>query len=284
MPETGKSGSEAVRLFPGTLPGEPSAFPADEIHRYLELPEPPEDTPHVLLNAVSSVDGRVAVNGRSGGIGSAVDRATMRNLRSHVDAVMIGAGSLRAERMDLRVPEYLENLRLQRGLEAQPTGIILSRSGNVPLDNLPIPTVRDYNSAVSDKERGQRILVLINADNTEPRHNLTNTIGNWSIDSIETNTSHMGDLLSYLRRDFGVKRLLLEGGPSLNHDLISGGLLDELFITLSPKLLAGRPDLSPSLLSGLELKEYSEQDKRLNLLSVHISGSELFLRYSTESK
>ena len=59
------------------------------------------ERPYVILNMVSSLDGRTAIEGKAAGIGSTTDRKTMRTLRSKVDAVMIGAGTLRAEKLSL---------------------------------------------------------------------------------------------------------------------------------------------------------------------------------------
>ena len=104
---------------------------------------------------------------------------------------------------------------------------------------------------------------------------------NWPVDYEETVTDDLRGLLSLLRSKFKIKRLLVEGGPTVNHALISGGLIDELFITLSPKLLAGDPAASPALLSGPKLTEHPRDSRSLNLLSAHAAGSEMFLRYST---
>src|SRR4051812_11096431 len=68
-----------------------------------DLPEPPAERPYVLLNMVSSVDGKAALHGGAAGIGSALDHRLMRAIRAAVDAVMNGAATLRAERVDPRV-------------------------------------------------------------------------------------------------------------------------------------------------------------------------------------
>lgn len=244
--------ANAVRLYPRTLStdptGNPFELPADEVYRNLELPDPPENRPQVLINAVSSIDGRVAAGGKSAGIGSPADRATMRNLRSHVDAVLIGAGSLRAEKMDLSVPEDLEPLRLKRNLTRQPTAIILSNSADLTLKN------------------------LVNTPNQEI-HTLGTQQGNQG-KTIE-------ELLRHLRHNLGIERLLIEGGPRVNHAIISAGCLDELFLTLAPVLLAGEASTAPTLLTGQELKDPVGIQNPLKLSSTYLAGNEIFLHYST---
>jgi riboflavin biosynthesis pyrimidine reductase len=86
--------------------------------------------------------------------------------------------------------------------------------------------------------------------------------------------------MSLLRSGFGVRTLLCEGGPRLSWELLAAGLLDELFITLGPKLVSGnlagattRPSLP--MLSGAEL----DPPPKLELISVLEAGSYLFSRY-----
>lgn len=86
--------------------------------------------------------------------------------------------------------------------------------------------------------------------------------------------------MSLLKQRHAVRILLVEGGPSLNHALITEGLVDELFLTLSPKLLGGKGEGSGPLtiLEGLALDP--DETAQLNPISIHLSGRELFLRYS----
>jgi riboflavin biosynthesis pyrimidine reductase len=84
--------------------------------------------------------------------------------------------------------------------------------------------------------------------------------------------------LAELRRRFAVRTLLCEGGPHLNSELFAAGLVDELFLSLSP-MLAGEDARSGGalgILAGSEL----ERPVELDLLGVLKSGSRLFLRYA----
>ena len=60
--------------------------------------------PYVMLNMVSTADGRASIGGRSGPIGNRADRELFHGLRSTVDAVMVGAGTVRMERYGRIVP------------------------------------------------------------------------------------------------------------------------------------------------------------------------------------
>jgi hypothetical protein len=74
----------------------------------LALPE----RPYLILNFATTLDGRVTINGRSGPIGSATDTEMLQRLRTRVDAVMVGAGTMRAERYGRMVSD--PNLRAYR--------------------------------------------------------------------------------------------------------------------------------------------------------------------------
>ena len=102
--------------------------------------------PYVIINTVSSVDGRTVMEGKAAGIGSTADRRTMRTLRSRADAVMIGAGTLRAERLTLGLDET--------GVP-QPLAIIVTETGDVPLEEHLIV------------EDGQEVLILLSDEAPE---------------------------------------------------------------------------------------------------------------------
>jgi 2,5-diamino-6-(ribosylamino)-4(3H)-pyrimidinone 5'-phosphate reductase len=71
---------------------------------------------------------------------------------------------------------------------------------------------------------------------------------------------------------------LVEGGPGLNHALISRNLVDELFLTVAPELLGGTVEQSLTLLRGPALP--ARDRPTLDLVSIHLADGELFLRYS----
>lgn len=242
-----------LRLYP-----EPCALAGEEeIYHDLQLPlsESPS-LPYVLVNMVSSVDGRSSVGGKASGIGSRADRGAMRALRSHVDAVMVGAGTLRAERL---------NLGLDEPDARRPLAVIVGGTRDLPLGERLADGQQEVILAAPEGARG--------AVGTGPNH----------LTAVEAPSSGQGLvdlrwLLEYLRTEHTVDRLLLEGGPALNRSMIDGGLADEIFLTLAAKILSGQ---EAAILRG-EPGEAACRPRDLNLLSVHSSGSELFLRYRLE--
>jgi 2,5-diamino-6-(ribosylamino)-4(3H)-pyrimidinone 5'-phosphate reductase len=234
-----------------------------------------EARPYVLINMISSLDGKVAVSGKAGSLGGPVDRTVMRTLRAHADAVMIGAGTLRAEKLTLAVPEDRARARESRGLKPQPLGVVATATGDVPLEE---------NLLGSSPEN-----LLIFASSETPQEHLLTLSSYASVEIVTGEPSKPGgqldleEALSALKKRYGVNVLLVEGGPALNHALVSSGLADELFLTLSPKLLGGEGPGTLTILEGAALALHKTEQK---LISIHLSNDELFLRYvlSTEDR
>ena len=232
----------------------------DEAYADLELPAGRDGRPYMVLNMVSTVDGKVALGGSAGGIGSRTDRYLMRRIRSLVDAVMIAAGTLRAELCDPRVDFPFVQERLARGLAPQPLAVGVSGSLNLERNNRFL---------LNGRER--TVLLTTESASEERRHNLA------PYATILTQCSETVDLdvgLRTLYEQFGVRRLLCEGGPSLNQQLLDAGLIDEVFWTLAPNLAGGT---SRTLIQGPH--PTTRIAARMELLSLFEEDSELFARY-----
>lgn len=249
--------SEILRLYPPPT-GEAAAI--CEVYEDLELPAESEKDPlrpYVIINMVSSLDGKTAIKGKAGGIGSETDRETMRVLRSKVDAVMVGAGTLRAEKVSLTS----EGRR-----SPEPLAVIAAGSGDLPLESNLLHAKRD-----------RTVIIAPDSLSAERRNTLSEFAHALDSPSDPSNRPDLHEALRVLKRRFQVSTLLVEGGPALNHSLISNGLADELFLTLSPKLIGGPPEETMTLLQGNYLSAESEQN---GLTSIYLSGDELYLRYS----
>ena len=85
-------------------------------------------------------------------------------------------------------------------------------------------------------------------------------------------------LMARLREEHGVRSVLCEGGPTLNFHLLAAGLVDELFLSLNPKLAGGAAALT--IVAGRELVEPTE----LELVSVAEGGGDLFTRWRVVQK
>jgi riboflavin-specific deaminase-like protein len=212
------------------------------------------DRPYLILNFVSTLDGRATIDGRSGPIGSETDMEMLQRLRTRVDAVMIGAGTMRAERYGRIVSNpHLRAYRERTGLPHDPLGVIISNRFELPWD-APLFT-----------DGGGRV-VIFTASDREPPETATPVTVVRHPDGVELDRA-----LDWLRNERGICSVLCEGGPTLHGRLREGRLADELFLTIAPKIAGGE---GPRILEGA----LPEVDN-VELAWLLESGSELFARY-----
>jgi riboflavin-specific deaminase-like protein len=217
----------------------------------------PADRPYTIVNFVASADGHAAFQGRSRWLSDAADRELFHRLREHVDAVMAGTGTLRAERYGrmVRDPER-RHRRAEAGLEADPLAVVISRSGEVPTD---IPLFSDADSHVAVFASAE-----LDTDSLAARVDVVR---------LDPGELTLTTMMRRLRSDFGVRSLLCEGGPILFGALLRERLVDELFLSLAPKLTGGGS--APAISSGPELAEPCE----LSLIWALEFENALYLRY-----
>ncbi|HZE06418.1 MAG TPA: dihydrofolate reductase family protein, partial [Solirubrobacteraceae bacterium] len=185
--------------FERAVPPGPAVSPA-EGYTGLDLgAHAPADRPYVVCNFVSSVDGRATAKGRTALLGGEGDRAAFHLLRTQVDAVLAGTGTLRVERYGVIIrTEGLEEIRIAEGRPAQPLAVVISRSGGIPFD---IPLFADPRARV----------VLYAPPETVVPEGGAEVIRH----SLQEVGEGLSDVLRSLRHHHGVRSLLCEGGPEL---------------------------------------------------------------------
>ena len=182
----------------------------------------PDGRPWVMANMVTSVDGAYAVDGRSGGLSSAGDRAVFHALRGLADVVLVAAGTARDERYRRPAAEDgAADLRRSRGQDPSARLVVVSRSAHLP-DDQPFLT-----------GEGPDPLVIhpASADISGLPAGVESRI--CGEDTVDLESALRG-----LAED-GVRWVLCEGGPGLLGQLHQADLLDELFVTFAPHLVGG---------------------------------------------
>ncbi|HTN25946.1 MAG TPA: dihydrofolate reductase family protein [Solirubrobacteraceae bacterium] len=240
------------RLLP-----QPAELTADELAATLDFAAlAPPARPYVAVNMVATVDGRATVSGRTAPISSTADRQVFHALRTRVDAVMVGAGTVRTERYGrlVRDPARREQ-RHAAGLDPDPLAIVVSGRLDIPPD---VPLLQDP---------AQRVVFVTASD----------AVIEGCAASVAYLRSPAVDLpaaLARLRAEHGVRSILCEGGPTLNGSLLAEDLIDELFLTTFATVAGGAGALT--IVEGGAVAG----PRALELVWLLACGSELFARYA----
>lgn len=195
-----------------------------------------EDIPAICVNMVMSVDGATTIAGRVGALTGPTDQRLLRRLRAEVDAVLVGARTVRVEGYGslLTPDERLRRTRDQRTPE--PLLCVVSGRMSLPEDSpalgeSPSPVVFLTASRDPLPPAARPVTAIRSADGAPP-----------------SATLRLRPLLRRLRAEFGVERIVCEGGATLNAALFAEDLVQELFVSLSP--LLAQEAVSPRLLAG----------------------------------
>jgi riboflavin biosynthesis pyrimidine reductase len=191
--------SEAFRRL---LPDAADGLTASDVASAIEPTDIPGDRPWLALNMIATADGRATIAGRTGPIANRADYELFHALRARVDAVMVGAETVRVE-------------------------------GYGPMDQLAVVATR---SLELDPRLGMlrapdnRVVVLTPSPD-----------GELAATEAEVGYVREPDLAAGLRRlrEQGVRTVLCEGGPHINGVLIEAGMVDELHLVIAAKLAGG---------------------------------------------
>lgn len=217
----------------------------------------PSDRPWLLVSMVASVDGATAIDGLSGGLGGAGDKAVFSALRAVADVILVAAGTARAESYGPpRTSPLRQGERLARGQSPFPRLALVTRS----LDLDP--------SGPMFVEAPEAPLVYTVADAPAQRRAAFAAVaevvvgGKASVD--------LSKVMADLHRR-GARVVMGEGGPSLNGQLAAADLIDELDLTFSPHLVGGMSPRSVIMPTAVPVD--------LNLAHLWELDGALFARY-----
>lgn len=215
----------------------------EEIYRDLALAPGFNRRPYTLIDMVATIDGKILSGDRNDPVvdlGSPLDHALMKRIAAQADAVMLGAQTLRTT--------------LASWDPGTAIRVVVTQSGRLPYESKFFGGGRAYvatsNSAKVDPPAGVEVL---------------------------RSGEQRADLSAILQqvRDRGAERLLVLGGSELNAQLLSEDLVDELFLTIAPKVKLGRD--VPTYADGEALPRKGLL--RFQIVESHVVGDEVFLRY-----
>lgn len=220
--------------------------------------------PHVEVCMAMTADGKTATaDRRFSRFGSRRDIERLYRLRAQADAILCGAATIRQENAALDPgPARFHRLRERAGRPAWPLRIAVSGSGSLePEGRLfevgpepPVVLVTARTAAGRIRRLATRACVAV-----------------WPGETIDWTAC-----LRWVRRHWGVERLLVEGGGTLNEALFRAGVVRELHLTICPWLVGG--ERAPSIADGPGVARLGEAT-RLRLVRRQRGGDELFLSY-----
>lgn len=192
--------------------------------------------PYVFINAAMSADGKISAYTRKQvSISGNSDLRRVDQLKYGADAVMVGIGTVLSDNPSLTVKQKaLQRKRLNSGKDENPVRIVADSLAKTPVD-----------ADILRKGDGGRV-ILVSRSAPSGRVDELRASGA----AIITAGEHRVDLAAALEQlyDMGVRRLMVEGGGTLNWSLIDQRLVDEIYVYIGNLILGGH--LSPTLADG----------------------------------
>ncbi len=217
--------------------------------------------PYVFINTATSADGKIDTFERKGSaISSKRDKERVDQLRADADAVLVGGKTLLGELPKLTVKsEALRKARVKRGMTPNPIKVGVVTSADIPLDS-------DFIKA------GPARAVIFTTSRTSISQLETLRANGVEVFVDDMPRVDLGKMMETLGK-LGVKRLMVEGGGTINFELLRLGLVDELMIYIAPMIFGG--ENAPTLASGFGLVRNEAIAMKLKNVETHEDGGVL---------
>ena len=224
--------------------------------------------PFVFVNMAMTADGKIATANRAvSSFGSIRDHEHLLELRATADAVMAGARTVDSAAINLGPgPARFRRLRLKNGLMENNLRVIVSGNGSLN------PAAEIFQHHFSP------ILVLTTGRASKARLRQLRAVAD-EVKVCGRQEINFREAFCWLRGKWGVKRLLCEGGGGLNDALFRAGLVDELHLTICPKIFGGRN--APAIADGRGFRRLAEA-LPLQIKSFKRIGNEVFAVFRRE--
>ena len=211
--------------------------------------------PFILLSAAITLDGKLGIKNKKTKLSSKNDRIRVHKLRASVDAIIIGKNTIECDNPVLTV-------RYVKG--KNPIRIVLDSLGTIKSNSRILQTCKDVPTIIVVSES-------VSQKNLKRLRNLP-----LQVLICGERTINVSKLLNILFKK-GIKKILLEGGGTLNWSFIQKNLIDQVVIAIAPYILGGKDYVS--LVNGIGFKNL-ESAKKLKLKKVLRNNSELVLHYN----
>lgn len=213
----------------------------------------------VIVNSAMTVDGKIATHQGDSAISSKDDLIRVHKLRDSVDGIIVGISTVLADN-----PRLTIRLGRKQPKEKHLTRIIIDSMGRIPLDSQILRTASEIKTIVAVTKLAHM--------NVRRKIKKTGAI----VIVAGTNTVDLKRVLWTIQK-MGIKKILVEGGGEINWSLFSLGIVNELIVTIAPKIVGGRQ--ATTLVEGEGYSRVS-QGLKLQLKKVRMQNSgELVLHY-----
>jgi 2,5-diamino-6-(ribosylamino)-4(3H)-pyrimidinone 5'-phosphate reductase len=215
--------------------------------------------PYVILNAAMSLDGKIATYTGDSRLSSSADFRRVHHLRASVDGIMVGMRTLLRDDPKLTV-------KFARG--HKPHRIIVDSNAHTPLTSYVVRTAREIPTIVAVTSRAPKDRI----ETLERRGVKVLVCGKGRLVSVKI-------LLQTLRK-LGIRKILLEGGGALNWSMLNSGLVDEVSVAITPRILGG--ETAVSLVEGKGVALVKDAVK-LKFLKTAKYGPDLVVHYKVHN-
>ena len=226
--------------------------------------------PFVMATFAMTVDGKITTDKFSPvDFTSREDKLHLWRQRARADAVLVGHSTLRRDNVRLSLPAELREERIKHGQSPSPLRVIVSNEGKI-----------DHCLKIFQSDPAAAGPIVIFSTARMPKK-----VRAALADRAILHLSKKGDvdlvqMLRILGRDYGVRRVACEGGPTLFRALLERGLIDQLNLTIAPYLFGGA---NAPTLTGLS-KEFLPNSVAASLIDLRTIGDECFLTYRIRHK
>ena len=223
--------------------------------------------PFIFINSAMSLDGKLSTYERTQvKISNKEDFERVDRLRASADAVMVGSNTVAVDDPKLTVKsETLRKERVAKGLPENPAKIMVGSIKKIDLEG----DFLNYGSA-------EKIIFTTEKEEKEKIEALKKKARVYVMGKERTNICDMADILAGL----GMKRIMVEGGGTLNYEMLDAGLVDEIYVAVGPKVFGGKD--APTLADGPGLPYERAID--LEPIGVSVLGDVFVLRYRVLNK
>jgi len=214
-----------------------------------------------------SLDGKLStIERKQVKISNKEDFERVDRLRAESDAVMVGSNTAVGDDPKLVVKsEALRQKRIDKGLPENPAKVMVGSIRNLKTES----DFLDYGNA-------EKIIFTTEKENNEKIAALKKKAKVFVLPKTKNNINEMVGILY----DLGIHRLMIEGGGTINFEMLEAGLVDEIYVAVGPKVFGGKT--APTLADGEGLKYENAVD--LKLLEMEKLGDVVVLKYKVLNK